>query len=73
MERELFCALPGATQMVRACLRLAFGAFGSSYSSLLATVHLPLPPLLCWKVALAWGCERLAHFHTLRKSSLLTS
>lgn len=63
MGLELFSASPRAAQMARARLRLALGAFGSSYSSPLATVHLSPTPL--WKVALARGCERLAHIFTL--------
>lgn len=53
MGLELFSASPRAAQMARARLRLALGAFGSSYSSPLATVHLSPAPL--WKVALARG------------------
>lgn len=45
MERELFSASPRAAQMARARLRLALGAFGSSYSSPLATVHPSPTPL----------------------------
>lgn len=63
MGLELFSASPRAAQMARARLRLALGAFGSSYSSPLATVHLSPTPL--WKVALARGRERLAHIFTL--------
>lgn len=42
MEPELFSASPRAAQMAGARLGLAHGAFGSSYSSLLATVPLCL-------------------------------
>lgn len=45
MERQLFSASPRAAQMARARLRLALGAFGSSYSSLLATAR--LSPVSC--------------------------
>lgn len=71
MERELFSASPRAAQMARARLRLALGAFGSSYSSLLATVHLvlspPSPPPLVSEGHISEGRERLPHIFTLHK------
>lgn len=66
MERELFSASPRAAQMARARLRLALGAFGSSYSSLLATVHLSLSLLFSsLESGISAGRERLPHIFTL--------
>ena len=69
MEPELFSASPRAAQMARARLRLALGAFGSSYSSLLATVHLSLsaPSPLVVESRISAGRERLPHIFTLHK------
>ena len=87
MERELFSASPRAAQMARARLRLALGAFGSSYSSLLATVHLvlslpsqPPPPrslslslsLSRRKATLASAVKDYPTFSHSTKSSVLT-
>lgn len=58
MERELFSASPRAAQMARARLRLALGAFGSSYSSLLATVHLSVSSLSRLESRISTGRER---------------
>ncbi len=68
MEQELFSASPRAAQMARARLRLALGAFGSSYSSLLATVHLSLSlHSLSMESHISAGRERLPHIFTLHK------
>lgn len=69
MELELFSASPRAAQMARARLRLALGAFGSSYSSLLATVHLSLSLLFS---ALARAVKDYPTFSHSTKSSVLT-
>lgn len=67
MELELFSASPQAAQMARARLRLALGAFGRSYSSLLATVHLSLSLLLSSERRISAGSETLPHIFTLHK------
>lgn len=73
MERELFSASPRAAQMARARLRLALGAFGSSYSSLLATVHLSLSLLFSrWNAALARAVKDYPAFSHSTKSPVLT-
>lgn len=73
MERELFSASPRAAQMARARLRLALGAFGSSYSSLLATVHLSLSPHSRSKAALARAVKDYPTFSHSTKSSVFNT
>lgn len=63
MEWELFSTLPQAAQMAGARLHLALGAFGSRYSSLLATVHLSLSSLSLYHIST--GRKRLLRIFAL--------
>lgn len=63
MEQELFSTSPQAAQMAGARLHLALGAFGSRYSSLLATVHLSLSSISLYRIST--GRKRLLRIFAL--------
>lgn len=73
MERELFSASPRAAQMARARLRLALGAFGSSYFTAGYCTSLSHSPLSRWKVDLARAVKDQPTFSHSTKSQCFST